>query len=86
MHKRIFFKCTQIYFGDCYEKIKITYNISDDLLIAILDKYIENENSITTYLLFNPINGERINANEISKNDIIIIKENVLTLLVLIPI
>ena len=70
----------QIYFGDCYEKIKITYNISDDLLIAILDKYIENENSITTYLLFNPINGERINANEICKNDIIIIKENILTL------
>ena len=67
-------------FGECYEKIKLTNGISDDLVIAILDKYIEKGNPITSYLLFNPKNGEKINANEICKNDTIIIKENILTI------
>ena len=70
----------QIDFGECYKKIKKEYKIEEELLIAILDKYIGNENPKTTYLLFNPINGERIDENEICKNDTIIIKENILTL------
>jgi len=69
----------QIDFGDCYEKIKYTYNITGDLLIAILDKYMENRNPITSYYLFNPINGQRINATEICKNENIVMKENVLS-------
>ena len=67
-------------FGKCYEKLKLTYGISDDLVIAVLDKYIENENPINSYLLFNPKNGEKISANEICKNETIIMKENVLTI------
>ena len=70
----------QIDFGECYSKIKIEYNISEDLLIAILDKYVENSNPITSYLFFNPINGERIDVNKICKNYTIIMKENILTL------
>jgi hypothetical protein len=70
----------QIDFGECYNKIKLHYNISEDLLIAILDKYIENRNPITTYLFFNPENGEKINASEICKNEVIILNENILTL------
>ena len=70
----------QIDFGECYNKIKLYYNISGDLLIAILDKYIENRNPITTYFFFNPETGEKINASEICKNEVIIINENVLTL------
>ena len=69
----------QIDFGGCYEKIRGTYNITEDLLIAIIDKYNENENPITSYLLFNPLTGERINANEICKNEFIIMKENILS-------
>ena len=65
-------------FGDCYEKIKLTYNISEDLVFAILEKNIENRNPITSYLLFNPINGEKLNASEICKNEKIIMRENVL--------
>ena len=66
-------------FGECYEKIKLTNGISDDLIITILDKNIENGNPITSYLIFNPKNGEKINANTICENDTIIMKENVLT-------
>ena len=67
-------------FGECYEKIKLTYDISDDLVIAILDKYYENGNSVSSYLLYHPITGEKINASEICKNQTIIMKENVLTI------
>ena len=69
----------QIDFGDCYQKIKSTYNITGDLLIAILDKYIQNRNPITSYFLYHPITGKRINATEVCKNDNIVIKEKVLT-------
>ena len=69
----------QIDFGDCYQKIKSIYNITEDLLIAILDKYIENRNPITSYFLFHPKTGKRINASEICKNENIVIKENVLS-------
>ena len=69
----------QIDFGDCYQKVQFNYNITEDLLIAILDKYVDNGNPITSYLFFNPIDGERINASEICKDENIILKENVLT-------
>ena len=69
----------KIDFGECYNKIKLHYNISEDLLIAILDKYIENRNPITTYFFFNPENGEKLNVSEICKNEVIIINEKILT-------
>ena len=68
----------QIDFGECYEKIKSAYNISEELVIGTLDKYIEKGNPITSYLLFNPLNGERIKASEICKDANIIMKENIL--------
>ena len=71
-------KIPKIDFSNCYSKIKSFYNISGDLIIAILDKYIGNENPITSYILFNPLNGEKINASEICKDENIIIKENIL--------
>ena len=69
----------QIDFGDCYKKVQYNYNITEDLLIAILDKYVDNGNPITSYLFFNPINGKRINASEICKDENIVVKENVLS-------
>ena len=69
----------QIDFGDCYQKVQFNYNITEDLLIAILDKYLDNGNPITSYLFYNPIDGKRINASEICKDENIIIKENVLS-------
>ena len=69
----------EIDFGNCYKKIKLIYNISEDLLIGILDRYQENSNPITFYFLFNPKNGEKINASEICKDENIIMKEDVLT-------
>ena len=53
--KELSLKIPKIDFGNCYEKIKEYYNIKQDLIICILDKYIGNENPITTYGLFNPL-------------------------------
>ena len=69
----------QIDFGDCYQKVQFNYNITEDLLIAILDKYVDNGNPITSYLFFNPIDGKIINASEICKDENIVVKENVLS-------
>ena len=76
--KELSLKIPKIDFNNCYNKIKRFYNISGDLIIAILDKYIGNENPITSYILFNPLNGEKINTSEICKDETIIMKENIL--------
>ena len=76
--KELSLKIPIIDFNNCYNKIKTFYNISGDLIIAILDKYIGNENPITSYILFNPLNGEKINTSEICKDETIIMKENIL--------
>ena len=78
--KELLLKIPQIDFGNCYKKVKEAYNIKEDLIIAILDKYIQNQNSITTYSLFNPVNGEKLNTSKICKDDVITMKENILSL------
>ena len=78
--KDLLLSVPQIDFGECYEKIKLKNNISEELVIAILDKYYENGNSIISYLLYHPITGEKINASEICQNETIIMKENVLSI------
>ena len=76
--KELSLKIPKIDFNNCYKKIKAFYNISGDLIIVVLDKYIGNENPITSYILFDPLNGKKINASEICRDEKIIIKENIL--------
>ena len=67
-------------FGNCYENIKKSYNISEYLVIGILEKYIEKKNPMTSYLLFNPKTAEILNVYEICKNETIIMRENILNI------
>ena len=67
-------------FGDCYQKIKSAHNIEGDLVISILEKYIKKDNSLISYLLFDPANGEQLNVNEICENESIIMKDNILNI------
>ena len=78
--KKLLLKIPEIDFGECYEKIRKEYNITEDLVIAILEKNVEIGSSITSYSLFNPLNGEKLNTSEICKNETIVMKENVLTI------
>ena len=76
----------KIDFKECYQKVKNYYSIQKDLVIAIIDIYIYDTNTgvknpYTTYAFFHPETGENINANEICKNDKIIIEENILSII-----
>ena len=68
-------------FGDCYEKVKNFYNITEEnLIIAIADKKVKNHPS-TFYLFFDPETGRKLDAGEICKNETIEVKENLLNML-----
>ena len=67
--------------GKCYNKIQKENNITEDLIVVIINK-IDNENNLTTtlYSFFDPKTGEILNA-EICKNDSILLIENIISLL-----
>ena len=67
-------------FGECYDKVKLAYNITDNLIIAIADKKVKN-NPSTFYLFFHPISGRKLETGDICKNDHIEMKENLLSML-----
>ena len=69
---------SNINFDNCYEKVKIHYNITEDLIISLLENF-EFTNPYSSYSLYNPKTGEKLNAQEICKEEKIIIEENLLT-------
>ena len=64
----------------CYKKVQEAYNITEDLLISVVDKK-EVLNPKTFYSFFHPESGQKLNAEEICKNDSIIVQENLNKLL-----
>ena len=72
----------QVDFGSCYENVKNSNNIKEDLLIVVLNKNSKNGNpSSTAYCFFNPIQGNKLNAESVCQNDTIKIEENVFSIL-----
>ena len=76
----------KIDFKECYLKVKDYYSLQKDLVIAIIDMFIYDENArvknpVTTYAFFHPETGENLKANEICKNIKIILEENILSII-----
>ena len=75
----------QIDFGDCYQKVKDSYDIEDDLIISIIiiDDYDSNRNSkpITTYAFSDPLSGKILNSSKVCANEKIVIQEDIKTLI-----
>ena len=71
-------------FGDCYKKVQNFLGINKNLVIVIIDKKITNENrpKINSYSKINPETGELLNVEDLCKNDLIKIKENISSLLI----
>ena len=67
-------------FQDCYNKVKSHYQILDELIIVIIDKKPKN-NGQTSYSFFHPEIGYKLNAEEICKNETIVVKENLTSIL-----
>ena len=64
-----------INFQNCYTKIQETYNITQDLIIAIVDR-LDQSNPNTSYSIYHPISGEKLDAARICKDETISITEN----------
>ena len=73
-------------FGECYKKVKDYYNITEDLIIGIIDSYFNGNNSNsknpeTTYAFFHPEKGYNLNASDICKDIKIKMEENILSII-----
>ena len=77
--KELSLKMPTVDFGDCYNKVKDKYHISENLIIAEVDKINEGSNPITFYSFFNPKTGDKLDVNEICTH--VTVEENLLSLL-----
>ena len=70
-------------FGDCYGKVQKNYSISDYLIVALIEKYNSKGvgNPVTSYSFFHPKTGEKLDAENICKDDVIVVKENLAELI-----
>ena len=73
----------EIDFGESYKKVQNKYELENrDLIVAIIDKKSnKRSNPITSYAFYNPENGDKLDAEEICKEEVIIVKENIKSLL-----
>ena len=67
-------------FKDCYEKVKREYGIDEELIIVIINKKDKNGGQ-TYYSFFHPESGFKLNAEEICKNETIVVSQNLTTIL-----
>ena len=72
----------EIDFGSCYIKVQEKYDIHDSLLVAIIDKTSSKKsNPITSYSFYHPITGEKLDSESACKEEVIVVKENIKSLL-----
>ena len=72
---------SKIDFGECYSELKDSYNdIDNDIVIVIVNKKIKelNYSKIIFFSMFHPITGEKLSVSEICKDDILLLKENLM--------
>ena len=73
-------KMSKVNFQDCYTKVKNTYNIREDLVITVVENKNTN-NPSSSYSFFHPKSGEKLDAENICKDEVIVVKENLTTIL-----
>ena len=72
----------EIDFGSCYIKVQKSINITEHLVVAIIDKRNNKKsNPITSYAFYNPITGEKLDSETLCKEEPILVKENIKSLL-----
>ena len=72
----------EIDFGTCYLNVKAASGIEETLIVAIIDKMSNKKsNPITSYSFYNPITGEKLDSEAACKEEVIVVKENIKSLL-----
>ena len=66
-------------FKECYNKVKNEYGIQEELVIVIINSKDGNSGSQTFYSFFHPITGFKLNAENICKNETIVVNQNLTT-------
>ena len=68
----------EIIFGDCEIKVKNINNITENLIVVIIDKIIDGTNTrkMVSYSLFSPSTGKKLNSDEFCSDDRLVIMEN----------
>ena len=73
----------EIDFGDCYKNVQLKFGLENkDLIIGIIDKKSNKKsNPITSYAFYNPENGDKLDSEEACKEEVIVVQENIKSLL-----
>ena len=67
-------------FGQCYKKIQESTNlINNKVIIALFEKFNEKKSSTISYSFYHPETGKNLEAESICKEDVIIIKKNIMS-------
>ena len=71
----------KIDFGNCYSKVKNNLNppSNNKIIVALIEKFNNDKKSTTSYSLYHPDTGEKIDADSICKDEDIVIKESVIS-------
>ena len=67
-------------FKDCYEKVRQAYHIQEELIMVIINKKDKNGGQ-TFYSFFHPDSGFKLNADEICKDETIVVSQNLTSIL-----
>ena len=73
-------KTSKVDFQDCYNKVKNAYGITENLVITVVDTKNTN-NPSSSYAFFHPKSGAKLDAENICKDEVIVVKENLTTIL-----
>ena len=66
-------------FGKCYTKLKNTLNITETLIIALIQKKNgKGEKKSTSYFFYHPTSGNRLLSEEICKDEEVVVKESIM--------
>ena len=68
----------EIDFGECVSNLKESYNIEDDLVVAVITKMVDGVNYpiMKSFSIFDPKSGNKLPYEDVCQNDSFIVKEN----------
>ena len=73
--KELSLEMPDVDFQSCYSKVQHEYNITENLIIVIVDRKILN-NPVTYYSFYHPKSGLKLNAETICRDETIVVVEN----------
>ena len=73
----------KIDFGDCYSKIKENLDppTDDNIIIGLIEKKNADKKSTISSFFYHPLTGEKLDADILCKDEEIVVKENILSVL-----